>query len=121
MHWLDGIADGADGDRLAFHRDPTLDELPPGGPSIVVGAEQSNTSLVYGDTVILKVFRKVSPGLNPDIEVHAALAAAGSTHIAPPLGWLEGTLDRRRRRRATATWRCCRRSSGRHRGLGARR
>ncbi len=65
-----------------FHRDPSVDELPPGGPSIVVGAEQSNTSVIFGDTVILKVFRKVSPGLNPDIEVHAALAAAGSTHIA---------------------------------------
>ena len=82
---------------LAFHRDPSVDELPPGGPSIVVGAEQSNTSVIFGDTVILKVFRKVSPGLNPDIEVHSALAAAGSTHIAAPLGWLEGELDRPRR------------------------
>jgi maltokinase len=56
--------------------------------------------VIFGDTVILKVFRKVSPGLNPDIEVHSALAAAGSTHIAAPLGWLEGagrdaTGDRR--------------------------
>ena len=89
--WVDGIASGRTGDGFAFHRDPTATELPPGGPSIVVGAEQSNTSLIFGDSLILKVFRKLSPGLNPDIEMHSALAAAGSTHIAAPLGWLEGT------------------------------
>ena len=88
--WVDGIASGRTGDGFAFHRDPTATELPPGGPSIVVGAEQSNTSLIFGDTLILKVFRKVSAGLNPDIEMHTALASAGDTHIAAPLGWLEG-------------------------------
>jgi maltokinase len=90
VHWIAGIAGERTRPGLAFHRDPSVDELPPGGPSIVVGAEQSNTSVIFGDTVILKVFRKVSPGLNPDIEVHSALASAGSTHIAAPLGWLEG-------------------------------
>jgi maltokinase len=88
--WWDGIAESSDGDGWVFHRNETAIELPEGGPSLVVGAEQSNTSLIFGDTAILKVFRKVSPGLNPDIEIHAALAAAGSTHIARPLGWLEG-------------------------------
>jgi maltokinase len=91
VHWIDGIAGDLSVPGLSFHRDPSLDELPAGGPSIVVGAEQSNTSVIFGDTVILKVFRKVSPGVNPDIEVHSALAAAGSTHIATPLGWVEGT------------------------------
>jgi maltokinase len=89
--WVDGIAGERRGDGFVFHRDPTATELPPGGPSIVVGAEQSNTSLIFGDTLILKVFRKVSAGLNPDIEMHSALARAGSTHIAAPLGWLEGS------------------------------
>jgi maltokinase len=88
--WWRGIAESTDGDGWAFHRNETATELPGGGPSLVVGAEQSNTSLIFGDSAILKVFRKVSPGLNPDIEIHAALAAAGSTHIAQPLGWLEG-------------------------------
>ena len=60
--------------------------------SIVMGAEQSNTSLVFGDAYILKVFRKVSPGVNPDLEVTRALAEAGSTVIVPPLGWLEGEV-----------------------------
>ena len=61
-------------------------------PSRVMGAEQSNTSIVYGEDYILKVFRRLQPGLNPDLEVTRALADAGSTHVAPPLGWLEGEV-----------------------------
>jgi maltokinase len=91
--WVDGVARSGAGPGWAFHREPTATTLPPGGPSIVIGAEQSNTSLVFGDSLILKVFRKVSAGLNPDIEMHGALARAGSPHIAPPLGWLDGTWD----------------------------
>ena len=88
--WFDGIDAERAGEGWSFHRDPSVDELPPAGPSIVIGAEQSNTSVIFGDSVILKVFRKLSPGLNPDIEVHSALAAEGSPYIAPLLGWLEG-------------------------------
>ncbi len=60
--------------------------------SIVMGAEQSNTSLVFGDEYILKVFRKLSPGVNPDLEVTRALAEIGTAAVVPPLGWLEGNL-----------------------------
>ena len=88
--WYEGIGAERSGDGFRFRRDPSVDDLPAAGPSIVIGAEQSNTSVIFGDTVILKVFRKVLPGLNPDIEVHSALAAEGSPHIAPLLGWLEG-------------------------------
>jgi maltose alpha-D-glucosyltransferase/alpha-amylase len=38
-----------------------------------VGAEQSNTSIIYGDRFILKFFRKVEEGLNPDLEIGAFL------------------------------------------------
>ncbi len=58
-----------------------------------VGVEQSNTSVVYGDAYILKVFRRIAPGLNPDLEITRALADADSPHVAAPLGWIEGTLD----------------------------
>ena len=52
VHWFQGIAAERTAPGLAFHGDLTLDGLPPGGPSIVVGAEQSNTSVIFGDTVI---------------------------------------------------------------------
>ncbi|MFP4072586.1 MAG: maltose alpha-D-glucosyltransferase [Actinomycetota bacterium] len=32
-------------------------------------AEQTNTSVFFGDEVIMKLFRKVEPGVNPEIEV----------------------------------------------------
>jgi maltokinase len=50
-----------------------------------LGAEQSNTSLVYDDRLILKLFRRLSPGPNPDVEVTEALTQTGFSHIAAPL------------------------------------
>ena len=39
----------------------------------------------------MKVFRKVTPGANPDITVHAELTKAESEHIAALYGWVEAT------------------------------
>jgi maltokinase len=61
--------------------------------SLVLSAEQSNTSLVFGDESILKVFRRLSPGPNPDLEVTTALTALGSSQVAPVLGWVETSLE----------------------------
>jgi maltokinase len=61
--------------------------------SLVLTGEQTNTSLVYGEESILKVFRRLAPGPNPDLEVTEALANAGSSHIADPLGWAEARLE----------------------------
>ncbi|MFG6476362.1 aminoglycoside phosphotransferase [Microbacterium sp. P06] len=64
--------------------------------SSVLGAEQSNTSLIFrphgdGAAVICKLFRQVHPGLNPDIELQTALADNGSTSVPQAIGSLEGT------------------------------
>ena len=61
--------------------------------SLVLTAEQSNTSLVFGEESILKVFRRLSPGPNPDLEVTTALARLGSPHVAEPFGWIETRGD----------------------------
>ncbi|MGH9305415.1 MAG: maltokinase N-terminal cap-like domain-containing protein [Acidimicrobiales bacterium] len=52
----------------------------------LVGAEQSNTSLVFDDAVILKLYRRVETGPNPDVEVTMGLDAVGFNHVAAPRG-----------------------------------
>lgn len=59
----------------------------------VLGAEQSNTSVVLGEVLLLKLFRRVSPGTNPDIELHRALAETGCANVASLRGWIETEFD----------------------------
>jgi maltokinase len=91
-HLLELIDAGAETEGLRFVVEPGV-ELETGLASRPVGAEQSNTSVVFGQQYILKVFRKIAPGISPDLELHRALQAVGSTHIAAPLGSIEGELD----------------------------
>ncbi len=57
----------------------------------LLNAEQSNSSLVYGDEYILKVFRRIQPGVNPDLEVPGALARQGCHRVPAPVAWLRTT------------------------------
>jgi maltokinase len=50
--------------------------------------ESSNSSVVFDEATILKVFRKIEPGPNPDMEITRVLAARGSPHVLPPLAEL---------------------------------
>jgi maltose alpha-D-glucosyltransferase/alpha-amylase len=53
-------------------------------------AEQSNTSILYGDKFILKLIRRVDEGINPDLEIGRFLTEKTSfNHIAPVAGALE--------------------------------
>ena len=90
---LHRLAESSTSGTLAFRSTTKLDTRK---PSRVLGAEQSNTSLVYGDEYILKLFRRVQPGTNPDLELSRALADGGSPYVAAPLGWLEGEVDGQR-------------------------
>ena len=59
-----------------------------------VTTEQSNTSLVYDDRVIMKLFRRLIEGRNPDVEVTMALDRAGFDHVATPVAaWSRGDDD----------------------------
>ena len=59
-----------------------------------LGAEQSNTSLVYDDHMILKLFRRLTEGHNPEVEVIERLAAAGFTSVPEPLAsWRKDDVD----------------------------
>jgi len=89
---LDLIAAGTQVDGLTFAAEPGA-ELTRGLRAHPITTEQSNTSLVYGSQYILKLFRKLSPGVNKDLRLHRALREVGCDHIADPLGAISGTLD----------------------------
>ena len=47
-------------------------------PSRIGSAEQSNTSVIYGDALILKLFRRLQAGENPDVEIGKFLTEDGA-------------------------------------------
>jgi len=89
---LRAIADQATVGRVRFDREPGA-VIDTSLDSLMLTAEQSNTSLIFGDVAILKVLRRVFPGCSPELEVTSALARRGSTHVAEPFGWIETTTD----------------------------
>jgi maltokinase len=52
-----------------------------------VGAEQSNTSIVFDEKLILKVFRRLEAGINPELELLRFLTERGFENIAQLAGW----------------------------------
>ena len=76
LRWIPGEKSGA---ILAAARDGQ-----------VLGGEQSNTSVRFGDAAILKVFRKLQPGINPDPEILRFLSSHSQYRHAPVhLGTIE--------------------------------
>jgi maltokinase len=76
------------GSDLLFHRLPGH-ELDLEAPGSLFGGEQSNSSVAFGEDSLLKVFRKVTAGINPDIQVHHVLTEAQSDHVAALYGWVD--------------------------------
>ncbi|NIF26616.1 maltose alpha-D-glucosyltransferase [Pantoea sp. Tr-811] len=58
-----------------------------------LSAEQSNSSVVIGDRVVLKLIRRVNPGIHPELEMSAYLTAAGFANISPLLAWVSRVDD----------------------------
>lgn len=104
LHGHDAAVLGVVGDQIAF--DATLDPeyarvllstVAPGEEASLVrpmGAEQSNTSLVFDDRLVFKLFRRLHAGPNPDVEIPGALAGLGFDHVAEQIGlWRRDGVD----------------------------
>lgn len=89
---LEAIRSGRDVDGLRFVPEPEA-KIAEGFHGRVLGVEQSNTSVSWGDRSILKLFRRVLPGLNPDLELHRALRSVDSNEVAALQGAIEGVVD----------------------------
>ncbi|MEU4744921.1 hypothetical protein AB0G02_31275, partial [Actinosynnema sp. NPDC023658] len=71
-HLLDLVAAGGERDGVRFTPEAALRPVGPASPVRRLTAEQSNTSVVFGDRYILKFFRRLFPGVNPEVEVQRA-------------------------------------------------
>lgn len=80
------------GGAFVFEASPRLEAVATNGAEPVrpLGVEQSNTSIRFGDSLLLKLFRRRQFGPHPDLEIGRALAAGTEfAHVPPLLGSLE--------------------------------
>ncbi|MFD9465361.1 maltokinase [Streptomyces sp. NPDC060027] len=89
---LEALRSGARVGDLRFEHDRRQEIRKDLVPRLVT-AEQSNSSIVYGDTFILKVLRRVVPGVNPDLELPLTLAREGCARVPAPAAWMLADLD----------------------------
>jgi len=82
---VEGAVTPAAGGSVEFRTITSL-ELTPGTTARRLGAEQSNTSIVL-DQVLLKVYRHIEAGINPELELLLFLTERGFDHIAELVGF----------------------------------
>jgi trehalose synthase-fused probable maltokinase len=80
--------DAAEG-RFSFHRADGVAVIGDDATVRPMGVEQSNSTLVFDERLALKLFRKLEPGVNPELELLRFLTARGFPNIAPLHGWYE--------------------------------
>jgi len=68
--------------------------LEPTGEIRSMGAEQSNSSIVFGEQQVLKVFRRIEPGENPELEMLRFLSHRDFENVAALTGWYEYSGER---------------------------
>jgi maltose alpha-D-glucosyltransferase/alpha-amylase len=76
------IADVAGLDHLAGSEEQPL------------GRDQTNTSVVLDETLLLKAYRRIQPGLNPDLELTAYLSEEARFSGVPPLAGYAEVITR---------------------------
>ena len=94
---LEAIAAGkhyalGDHDLVAVPYQPAeayRDALAPDVTPAICREEQNNTSVMYGQHLVLKYYRRVEEGPNPDLEICRTLAERGFPHVPPVLGAIE--------------------------------
>jgi trehalose synthase-fused probable maltokinase len=75
--------------RYSFHRADAGAAVARAEGVRAMNVEQSNTSIVFGDRVVLKVFRRLESGINPELELLRFLASHSFENIAALHGWYE--------------------------------
>src|SRR3954454_21142679 len=75
--------------RVEFHWLEGVEPPRPGAEVRPMGAEQSNPSIVFDDELVLKAFRRVEAGDNPELEMLRFLSERGFAHIAELGGWYQ--------------------------------
>jgi maltose alpha-D-glucosyltransferase/alpha-amylase len=86
----------ATGERLVFSHASALEavDLSQALEARRVGAEQSNSSLLLGEAVVLKILRRVHAGIHPELEVCRHLSEVAHFSNTPPLlGAIEAILE----------------------------
>ena len=75
--------------RFGFHRADGVAVVTEDSTARTIGVEQSNSSIVIDDRLVLKVFRKLEPGINPELELLRFLTAHEFPNIAELHGWYD--------------------------------
>jgi maltokinase len=81
----------SDGDSRVSSHLVSTDALSPDLEARIYTGQQSNTSVMYGDVAMLKLFRRLEIGHNLDIEIHESLSRSGVADVAQLYGWIEAS------------------------------